>query len=659
MPETEWVTIQLDMRNARRVQMEARGTAAAIRSMGTASLKAGVEMQESAARGWLFNQMMFTLRRVVYAGTLAIGALGTAATVMGLQFNSTMEQNELAFSTFLGSTRMAKQEMEFLFDLAAKTPFEFPQLTAAARQLMAFGFTLEETNPLLMSLADAMSAMGLGGEAIDRATLALGQMISSGRVLGQDLRQLEQLGLINPEDLARRLNINPADIGNIGALNIPSRAAIDAIMQYWDERFAGASKKFAGTLFGQFTTLHDYVGQLMGTVTQPLSDRLKNDILPRTNILVRAMQQGFRDEGMIGLTKAMDDNLATGNSFQVAWVNIRRILLNAKDAAEELLSIFQDTFRLLGGATPLFLLGTALGIVADALDKLHWILVPLLALWVLDRTRVLLLVTATKSLAFWRGVLATVTGVVAAAETLYIMWLMRAEYWTRLLTKATVIWAGVMTGLRLVAARLAFELLFLSTAFELLFLSSPLGWIILLTVALVVLYFKWKRFHDIVNETFFFMKRNWRWFSFFAQMIIGPFATAITMVRSLYNWIKRLIQLIRHPLRIKFSVTGLGKSLLDLIPGAGLVTKGVKGLGHLVGLAGGGSVTREGWTVVGERGPELRYMPRGAQVVPLGATPLGDFAIETELLEPIILNLDRRILAEEVAKVRVKVHALK
>jgi phage-related protein len=52
----------------------------------------------------------------------------------------------------------------------------------------------------------------------------------------------------------------------------------------------------------------------------------------------------------------------------------------------------------------------------------------------------------------------------------------------------------------------------------------------------------------------------------------------------------------------------------DWIPGLGGKTISAP---KLPMLAEGGTATAAGWSVVGERGPELRYMPRGASVVPL------------------------------------------
>ncbi|MBO8164703.1 MAG: phage tail tape measure protein [Brevibacillus sp.] len=53
----------------------------------------------------------------------------------------------------------------------------------------------------------------------------------------------------------------------------------------------------------------------------------------------------------------------------------------------------------------------------------------------------------------------------------------------------------------------------------------------------------------------------------------------------------------------------------------------------LPGLATGGTVTRSGWTLVGERGPELLRLPRAAQVIPNYELPrLGGVAIDYDRL---------------------------
>ena len=62
------------------------------------------------------------------------------------------------------------------------------------------------------------------------------------------------------------------------------------------------------------------------------------------------------------------------------------------------------------------------------------------------------------------------------------------------------------------------------------------------------------------------------------------------------------------------TLNGAEFSIPAWVPGVGGKTFG---LPDLPMLADGGTAVRSGWSVVGERGPELNYMPKGASVVPL------------------------------------------
>ena len=142
-------TIQLRIINEREVQIELVKTAAAIEAVEAASTRAGRSMGQTARRGFLMNQALFTLRRVAYGTTLALGALTTAGIAWGLSFNSQMEQAQVAFTYFTGSASLANKEIDYLFELAAKTPFEFPQLLDATKKFMAFGFSVEQSNTVM------------------------------------------------------------------------------------------------------------------------------------------------------------------------------------------------------------------------------------------------------------------------------------------------------------------------------------------------------------------------------------------------------------------------------------------------------------------------------------------------------------------------------
>lgn len=96
--------------------------------------------------------------------------------------------------------------------------------------------------------------------------------------------------------------------------------------------------------------------------------------------------------------------------------------------------------------------------------------------------------------------------------------------------------------------------------------------------------------------------------------------------KSAWNWIAR-------------TLNGVDFSFPDWVPGIGGKTLGMPDLPM---LADGGTAVRSGWSVVGERGPELNYMPKGASVVPLRGGGMGGPSV-TIVVQGSVLS-ERRLV---------------
>src|SRR5690606_29321803 len=90
---------------------------------------------------------------------LGIGG-GAAALGFGVKLAAAAESAEVAFGTLLGSANAAKTVLKDLNQFAAETPFEFPELTDAARKLIAFGTAQEDLIPTLRRVGDISSGIG-------------------------------------------------------------------------------------------------------------------------------------------------------------------------------------------------------------------------------------------------------------------------------------------------------------------------------------------------------------------------------------------------------------------------------------------------------------------------------------------------------------------
>lgn len=259
-------------------------------------------------------------------GSIGLSAIFTGGITAGIKFNATMEQNETALKNFLGSTKAARKEMKILFDIAKTTPFEVPDVTDAARKFLAFGFTVNQTNKYLRTLADAAASTGAGAESMQRIVLAIGQIQAKGRVQGDELLQLTEAGIPAYRILQKELGLTKEQIGQIGKEQIPAGKAIEALMRGMGKLYGGASQAQARTFFGMWSTFKDNANQTLGAITRGLFDETKT-WMQSLNRFADYTTSVFQGEGSMGskvskvwkrLTSGLNEWLDGGGKEQIA-----------------------------------------------------------------------------------------------------------------------------------------------------------------------------------------------------------------------------------------------------------------------------------------------------------------------------------------------------
>lgn len=210
------------------------------------------------------------------AGLLGIvGAAGSLAGLgTGLKLAADYEQATVAMGTMLGSTEKAKALLENLSQFAAETPFEFPELLQASRQLVAFGFGANEIMPNLKALGDI--AAGIGMPVAELAEL-YGKARVQGRLFAVDINQLTNRGIPIIGALAKQFGVTEGEIkgmveaGQVSFANL-QQAFVD--MTSKGGQFAGMMEAQSGTLGGLFSTLKDNVSMALRQIGQTLVEQL-------------------------------------------------------------------------------------------------------------------------------------------------------------------------------------------------------------------------------------------------------------------------------------------------------------------------------------------------------------------------------------------------
>lgn len=240
------------------------------------------------------------------AGSAALFGIGAAATAglgaltaMGLKSAATLEQTQISFNALLGSAEEGQRVFKELQKFAAVTPFEFPEVAAAAKRFLAFndavGIADSQLLPFLTTVGDLASVTGAGAEGMNRIVLALGQISSKGKTSLEELMQIGEAvpGFSPIQAIAQKLGVSTGEaMDMISAGAVDARTGIDALLAGMAKfpGAAGAMEKQSQTLLGVFSTFKDTIGQALADSFAPAIPGIKQALTEITPILGSALR---------------------------------------------------------------------------------------------------------------------------------------------------------------------------------------------------------------------------------------------------------------------------------------------------------------------------------------------------------------------------------
>lgn len=129
-----------------------------------------------------------------------------------VQTRGQFQQLEIAFTTMLKSGTQAKGLMDRLIDTAAKTPFDLSGIASSAKQMLAYGSTVDNVVDELVMLGNVAS--GVGAPLQDIAYL-YGTLRTQGRAFTVDIRQFAGRGIPIYEELAKVLGVTKDEVSSL------------------------------------------------------------------------------------------------------------------------------------------------------------------------------------------------------------------------------------------------------------------------------------------------------------------------------------------------------------------------------------------------------------------------------------------------------------
>jgi tape measure domain-containing protein len=236
----------------------------------------------SASTGVLTSSLSGVAGAATASGLALAGAAtaGVAAgTALGIKTAASMEQASVAFETLLGSAGKSKAFLGDLSKFAAATPFTFPGLVDASRQLIGVGQSASSVIPTLTAWGDTAGALGLSQDQFSHSMLALTQAMGNGKLQAGDLLQITQAGIPIWSILAKALGKPVSEVRKMSEEGkLLTADVLPKLEKQMGKDYGGAMAKQSKTLTGIWSTFTDTLSMGLATAVTPLIPALKTGL---------------------------------------------------------------------------------------------------------------------------------------------------------------------------------------------------------------------------------------------------------------------------------------------------------------------------------------------------------------------------------------------
>lgn len=210
------------------------------------------------------------------AAFVAAGAAVTSAITLGVKYNANIEQYTKTFEGLLQSEEKAGQLMKELSTYAQQTSFDIDGLASSAKTMLAYGVEDSKIIDTIKMLGDI--SMG-STENMNRLALAFGQMQAKGKVVTQDLRQMQEVGFNPLEYISRKTGESMAALTERlekGGVTVSEVASAMKLATSEGEKFYNMTSLQADTLQGKWNELKEKAQEAFGKMTSEVNGALRS-----------------------------------------------------------------------------------------------------------------------------------------------------------------------------------------------------------------------------------------------------------------------------------------------------------------------------------------------------------------------------------------------
>lgn len=220
------------------------------------------------------------------------------------------ETDQISFNTLFGSADIASKFLSDLQIMAARTPFEYDDLTGLAKILNASGYDENHILPTLEIIGDAGAALGMSMDKMETVATMIGRMNTTGKTSLEYINPLQENGIDAVGALANHYEVSKEDIYEmISDGEIAGEEAARVLLRAMVDSFAGATKTQSQTMSGLQSTLEDANAELANAMGEGYNMARKEGLQEQIDFLGGETGQQMQDAyKMIGQWKAELEN---------------------------------------------------------------------------------------------------------------------------------------------------------------------------------------------------------------------------------------------------------------------------------------------------------------------------------------------------------------
>ena len=551
-----------------------------------------------------------TIQKVggVVAGAFATKAVidfGKKVAGVGIEYNALRETSKATWETLLGSQDAAIEQLERIEEFAASTPFSKMGVDTMAKHLHNAGFEGQAVFDKLTEIGNMGSAFGVQEESLVEMVRQFSQVQQAGTAYTEDLNILQERSIPILEALAEQTGLT---VGEIKKMASEGKISADMYNQAL-ESIAGttdnAMKLQSETFSGMMSTLQDNLSTLSGLLTEQVFEALKG-LVEWLNPAVEKFNEIYKETG--SFTEALKgalEQLGLGE-----WVDFAEKVKDIYDRVKELTEAFFENEELLtlvaigvGTLTAAIVAFNAATIISTASMVAQELI---LNAMIIAET---IATTATTALATAMAFLTSpITLVILAIGALIAIIYLLITNWDEVKEAAGKCWEWIVQKWQ-----------------------GACDWFRNTIIDPLKKWWNdfWGGIKTAASDAWEGVKGMWNacvgWFN---DTIINPVKTAFSELwEGIKSFLSNPLEGIKNMFKGAFNwiidkmngvINGLNKlQVPDWVPLIG--GKGIN-IPNIPRLWKGSNFTIGGPTLVGEQGPELVNMPRGASVMPAHKT---------------------------------------